>query len=203
MKRILLSILLVSSGMTAFCTTHIVTTPGFEFAPANITILFGDSVRFNIGGIHKVEEVSEATWNANNNTPLPGYNTPFGGGLILPAQLTPGTHWYVCVPHASSGMKGMIIVENVLSSSNQPTASAFNLFPNPSNGIFQLEMEKAADASDFQMDVINSEGRKVYAVRNLEQKSLNEIDLTAFGKGIYFVRVYDGTGIYTRKLLIQ
>lgn len=203
MKRILLSILLASAGMTAFCTTHIVTTPGFVFSPATITIQLGDSLRFNIGGIHRVEEVSQANWNVNNATPLPGFNTPFGGALILPAQLTEGTHWYVCVPHAEAGMKGMIIVENTTSIRNQPTASAFNLFPNPTNGIFQLEMENAADASNFQLDVINSEGRKVYAARNLEQKSLNEIDLTAFGKGIYFIRVYDGLGIYTRKLLIQ
>jgi plastocyanin len=203
MKRILLSIVLASIGMSGFCTTHIVTTPGFVFSPATITIQLGDSVRFNIGGIHKVEEVNQATWNANNNTPLPGFNTPFGGGLILPAQLTEGTHWYVCMPHASSGMKGMIIVENTTSVRLQPTTSAFNLFPNPSNGIFQLEMETATDASNYQLDVINSEGRKVYAVRNLEQKSLNEIDLSAYGKGIYFVRVFDGSGIYSRKVLIQ
>ena len=203
MKRILLSILLASIGMSGFCTTHIVTTPGFVFSPATITIQLGDSVRFNIGGIHRVEEVSQATWNAENNTPLPGFNTPFGGGLILPSQLTVGTHWYVCVPHASSGIKGIIIVENTTGIKNQPTASAFNVFPNPSNGTFQLEMETATNASNFQMDVINSEGRKVYAVRNLEQKSLNEIDLTAFGKGIYFVRVYDGSGFYSRKVLIQ
>jgi plastocyanin len=203
MKRILLSFLLASIGMTGFCTTHIVTTPGFVFSPATITIQLGDSVRFNIGGIHRVEEVSQATWNANNSTPLPGFNAPFGGGLILPAQLTVGAHWYVCTPHASSGMKGMIIVENTTSIGNQPTATAFNLFPNPSNGIFQLEMEQATDASNFQMDVINSEGRKVYAVRNLEQRSLHEIDLTTFSKGIYFVRVYDGSGIFSRKVLIQ
>jgi hypothetical protein len=97
----------------------------------------------------------------------------------------------------------MIIVENTTSIKNQPTASAFNVFPNPSNGIVQVEMEKATDVSSFQMDVINSEGRKIYAVRNLEQKSLNEIDLTAFGKGIFFIRVYDGVGSYTRKVLIQ
>ena len=203
MKRILLSVLLASIGISGFCTTHTITTPGFVFSPATITIQLGDSVRFNIGGIHRVEEVSEATWNANNNTPLPGFNTPFGGGLILPDKLTEGTHWYVCVPHAEGGMKGIIIVENTTSVGNQPTASAFNLFPNPSNGIFQLEMNKVEDASGFQMDVINSEGRKVYAVRNLEQRSLNEIDLTALGKGIYFIRVTDGTAIYTRRVIVQ
>lgn len=203
MKRILLTVFLAGIGIAGFCTTHIITTPGFVFSPATLTIEEGDSVRFNIGGIHRVEEVSEATWNANDNTPLPGFSTPFGGGLILPAQLAEGTHWYVCVPHAGDGMKGRIIVNGTTSVRNQPTASVFNLFPNPSNGIFQLEIEKDADASTFQMDVINNEGRKVYAVRNLEQRSLNDVDLTSFGSGIYFVRVYDGSGIYTRKVVVQ
>ena len=64
-------------------------------------------------------------------------------------------------------------------------------------------MEQAANTSNYQMDIINNEGRKVYAVRNLEQRSLNEIDLTTFGTGIYFARVYDGSGIYTRKIVVQ
>jgi len=203
MKRILLSVFLAGMSMTAFCTIHIITTPGFVFSPATINIQQGDSVRFNIGGIHRVEEVTEATWNANGATPKPGFNTPFGGGLILPAQLAEGTHWYVCVPHAADGMKGKIVVAGTTSIRNQPTASVFNLFPNPSNGKFQLEMEQAANTSNYQMDIINNEGRKVYAVRNLEQRSLNEIDLTTFGTGIYFVRVYDGSGIYTRKIVVQ
>jgi len=203
MKRILLSFLLGSLGMTGFCTTKIVTTPGFVFSPATITIQLGDSVRFNIGGIHKVEEVSEATWNMNKNTPLPGFNTPFGGGLILPSKLTVGTHWYVCVPHAADGMKGMIIVENTTSVGVEPTASALNLFPNPSTGTFQLEMDNATDASSYQLDVFDTQGRKVYAVRKLEQQSPNEIDLTAYGKGMYVVRVSNGIEIYTRRILVQ
>lgn len=203
MKRFLLSILFASIGLTGFCTTWVVTTPGFEFSPATITISLGDSVRFTIGGIHRVEEVSEAVWNANSNTPLPGFNTPFGGALILPAQLTEGTHWYVCVPHASGGMKGRIIVENTTGIRHQPTASALKLFPNPSNGVFQLELDKGTPASYVQLEVYDIQGTKVYAVRNLEQKPVHEIDLTSLSKGLYTIRISDGVVLYSNRLVIQ
>ncbi len=203
MKRFLLSILFASIGLTGFCTTWVVTTPGFEFSPATITISLGDSVRFTIGGIHRVEEVSEAVWNANGNTPLPGFNTPFGGALILPAQLTEGTHWYVCVPHASGGMKGRIIVENTTGIRHQPTASALKLFPNPSNGVFQLELDRGTPASYVQLEVYDIQGTKVYAVRNLEQKPVHEIDLTSLSKGLYTIRISDGVVLYSNRLVIQ
>jgi hypothetical protein len=55
--------------------------------------------------------VSQATWNANGTTPLPGgFSVPFGGGMVLPSQLGIGTHYYVCQAHVSFGMKGKIIV---------------------------------------------------------------------------------------------
>ena len=203
MKRFLLSILFASIGLTGFCTTWVVTTPGFEFSPATITIALGDSVRFTIGGIHRVEEVSEAVWNANGSTPLPGFNTPFGGALILPAQLTEGTHWYVCVPHASGGMKGRIIVQNTTGIRHQPTASALKLFPNPSNGVFQLELDKGTPASYVQLDVYDIQGTKVYAARNLEQQSVHEIDLTSLSKGLYTIRISDGVVLYSNRLVIQ
>lgn len=52
-----------------------------------------------------------ATWSVNGNTPLSGgFTRPFGGGLLTPSTgLTVGTHYYVCSPHASSGMKGIIV----------------------------------------------------------------------------------------------
>lgn len=203
MRRFLLSILLASIGLSGFSTTWVINTSGFEFSPDDISIQEGDSVLFAIGNIHRVEEVSEATWNANGNTPLPGFNTPFSGALILPAQLGVGKHWYVCVPHASGGMKGKIEVNSTTSIKHQPTASALKLFPNPSNGVFQLELDKGTPASYIQLDVYDTHGTKVYAIRNLEQQSIHEIDLTSLSKGLYTIRIADGAVIYSNRLIIQ
>ncbi len=109
--KILLSLLMLSSSLTAFCTVFTINNSGNTFTPANITITFGDTVNFVIAGSHDAREVSQTTYNANGNTALPGgFQTPFGGGMVLPAQLAVGTHYFVCTPHAAFGMKGIITV---------------------------------------------------------------------------------------------
>ena len=107
----LLSLLLITISTSAFCTIWTINTSGLTFTPATTNILFGDTVVFTIGGSHDAREVSLGTWTANGNTPLPGgFQTAFGGGMVLPAQLAVGTHYCVCTPHAAMGMKGTIVV---------------------------------------------------------------------------------------------
>ncbi|MBK7966307.1 MAG: hypothetical protein IPK10_14175 [Bacteroidetes bacterium] len=72
----------------------------------------GDTVTFSINGSHDAREVSQTTWNANSSAALlGGFQVPFGGGTLFPAQLGVGTHYYVCTNHISMGMKGTIIVQ--------------------------------------------------------------------------------------------
>ncbi|HNT19496.1 MAG TPA: T9SS type A sorting domain-containing protein [Saprospiraceae bacterium] len=111
MKIICFTCLIIYS-LPGFCKTWFVTNSGNSFSPATITISPGDSVQFNLAVAHNVREVSQGTWNANGTSSLAGgFQLPFGGGLVLPAQLGAGTHYYVCVPHASQGMKGTIVVQ--------------------------------------------------------------------------------------------
>lgn len=89
--------------------TVTVTNSGFSFNPSLVTISSGDSVKFQLASIHDALEVSQATWNANGTAALAGgFSVPFGGGTIT--LTTAGTHYYVCTNHASSGMKGRIVV---------------------------------------------------------------------------------------------
>lgn len=204
MKKFLLSILLASIGLTAFGKTWIITNSGFEFSPDDISIQLGDSVRFQLAAIHNAIEVTEADWNNNKNTPLiGGFSLPLGGGLVPVEKLTEGIHFFVCGPHASAGMKGKIKVEGTTGTRQQPTVSALTLFPNPSNGVFQLRMDYSPATSDVQIDVFDTQGKKVYAIRNLEQQIVREIDLTTLGKGLFFVRISDGPATYISRVVVQ
>jgi len=203
MKKKLLSLLLFSLCTTGFCTTWTITNSGFEFSPDDITIQVGDSVNFSIATIHNVVEVSQATWEANGNTPLPGFSTPFGGGMVLPDQLTAGIHYYVCSPHASGGMKGIIVVENTSGIPINPLTSIVSVYPNPTKGKFQLKITDSQFANNFNLEIYDVRGERVYVASNLKQQTLINFDLSDFPKGMYFVKLNDGAYIYNKKVVVQ
>ncbi len=112
-RKSILSLLLFSKSLIGFCTVWTVNNSGSTFSPATLTISPGDSVNFILASIHNAVEVDQSTWNSNGSAALSGgFQTPFSGGMVLPAQLATGTHYYVCTNHVSGGMKGTIIVLN-------------------------------------------------------------------------------------------
>jgi plastocyanin len=195
--------LLFGIAIAGFSTTHTITNSGTTFSPATITISTGDSVRFNLGGTHNSVEVSQTTWNANGTTPLPGFSLPFGGGLLLPAQLTPGTHYYVCVPHAEFGMKGTIIVQSTTGVNDISSKTDVSIFPNPSNGVFQLEINSSQSSQNYELSVYDISGATVLTTLLSNDKNKHSIDLSEFPKGIYFIRVYNEAEFFTKRIVVK
>lgn len=113
MKKIILSLSIWIFSFKLTATTWTVTNSGNSFSPVTLTINIGDAVNFDLSNAHNAVEISQATWNANGTTRLTGgFQTPFGGGLVQASSLGLGTHYYICDPHASAGMKGRIIVQS-------------------------------------------------------------------------------------------
>jgi plastocyanin len=89
-------------------TSYTITTVGMSFSPDTIICDVGDTINFILGGYHNAVEVSDSTWLANGNTSNGGFSFGYGAtGMFIPDQCH--TYYYVCQPHASSGMKGVII----------------------------------------------------------------------------------------------
>lgn len=201
LKKILFLTFVLNSGM-AFCTTVTIVNSGFTFSPASVTITVGDSVKFTLASNHNAVEVSQATWNANGNTALPGFSTSFGGGLVLPAQLTVGTHYYVCSPHASLGMKGEIIVLDIAGIQENQLDANVSIFPNPTRGKFTLTVDgKQTPINKLDLEIYNLAGQKIYQSTNMPaQQSI--IDLESESRGIYFIRIKTEQGTNTKKITI-
>ena len=175
----------ITAGM---CTTWTITNTDFTFTPATITIGYGDDVNFSLAAIHNVVEVSEATWDANGNTPLEsGFSLPLGGGSVSADLLTVGTHWYVCSPHASAGMKGIIIVEEATGISENLPQVQVSFFPNPVSDLITIKSEGEITGSPYSF--IDLAGNQVLAGR-LDGESVS-IDMGSFEAGIYLLQVGD------------
>jgi plastocyanin len=204
MKKFLLFIVLFSIATIGFSTTVTVTNSGFEFNPSTITIHLGDDVLFNIASIHDVVEVSLATYTANGTTPLPGgFSLPLGGGTVPANLLTAGIHYYVCGQHASSGMKGTITVQSSAGIAENPSKDGFSIFPNPSNGNFQLKINNPQSAKKFDLGIYDAIGNKVYTKTDIQQQYATSIELSDLPKGSYVVRLYDGSESYYRKIVLR
>lgn len=201
MKKFTLLFFFLSAGFSAYCTTWTVTTPGFNFSPPTLTIASGDTVVFDIGFEHNAVEVSMTTWNSNGATPLAGgFSVPLGGGEV--SGLSVGTHFYVCQPHSSMGMKGMIIVEQSTAVDEGSAPSAFSIYPNPSGGKIYLT-GNSVDISDFQVEIFDTQGVRILERSRIGSQEISTLDIPVLDHGIYFVRLRDDKRIYTRKVIIQ
>lgn len=88
------------------------------------------------------------------------------------------------------------IITGIDEENNQEDVS---LYPNPSNGRFQLEVDTIKDKFFEIRDIL---GQKILKSKIREQ--ITEIDLTAQPKGIYFIRIDDTAGhSETKKLIIH
>lgn len=182
--KILLTGIMIALSSAGFCTIKIITNSGFTFSPETVTINVGDTINFEVTSIHNGLEVSEPTWNANGNTPLPGgFITPFGGGLVLPDQLPVGTHYYVCQNHYAMGMKGKIIVQNSNGIDENRTNQSFLIYPNPATKFITVVPGKYMPGQQFY--IFNQDGKQVITGKlTAEAKT---IDVHQLSPGIYFI----------------
>lgn len=79
-------------------------------------------------------------------------------------------------------------------------ATELNIYPNPSNGKFYIEMGDTFKVNT-KIEVFNVVGMKVLETITSDFKT--EIDLSAMKQGVYYVRVDDGQNIITQKIMKQ
>jgi plastocyanin len=107
---------------------NVVISSGFTFQPETLSVDSSDTVRFVLDPMHYAREVDSVTWAANDTVSNGGFETAPGGGD--PIMSVPGTHHYVCVPHASIGMKGVLVV-SAAGALDLPVATGWNLLSLP------------------------------------------------------------------------
>jgi len=70
------------------------------------------------------------------------------------------------------------------------------IYPNPTNSIINLDF---GDTEIKQVDVVNITGKTVIQITPVQQKET--IDLTAFDKGIYIIKILTDTNVITKKIM--
>jgi plastocyanin len=206
-KTIIFLLVILATTSISFSTTHAITNSGFSFSPGSITINIGDTVKFVVDSDHKPREVSQATWDANGTTSNGGFDLPFGGGTVVLTQT--GIHYYVCVPHASMGMKGTITVNSAtdVKTVRETIPDNFVLmqnYPNPFNPATTISFALGAK-SFVLLTVFDLVGKRVGTLLSVElppgrySQQWNAADLPS---GVYFYRLQAGDFGETKKLIL-
>ncbi|MBZ0207633.1 MAG: T9SS type A sorting domain-containing protein [Flavobacteriales bacterium] len=177
-------------------TTHELTNIGNTFDPPVINMIAGDSIHLVLSNPHTCTQVDELTWLDNENTPNGGFNYPSGEFTF--ALNVPGTYYYVCSPHANSGMKGQFIVATDNTGVHEQVGNTPPLLtPNPANSRVVL----SGFVTGRRVEVLDAAGKRV-----LEAVPASDgvVDVASLGTGNYSVVVRDekGRAVATERLVI-
>jgi len=174
------TILLCAASLTA--GAQAITQSGFSFTPATLTVNAGAEITVTLSAPHTFTEVSETTWNNNENASNGGFN--FSAGTHSLTLTTPGTYYYVCIPHASMGMKGKIIVNSTTSVGENTAATSLLIFPNPAAN----ELQVTTSGTGHVILLIDAQGRE--ALRRTVNMN-DRLDLSMLATGTYSVLLSD------------
>jgi PKD repeat protein len=93
---------------------------------------------------------------------------------------------------------GVFIEDNL--SVGDKMNDTFNVYPNPNNGLFNITSTQEIS----EIVVYNIVGERIYARANFSSRSIENIDLTSFSSGQYFIQVTDQSGNKsTEKIIIK
>ena len=102
----------------------------------------------------------------------------------------------------NSGLSIRCLMGGTTGIDNRSFPSPFKLSPNPGSGKFYIEISNRSD-NKIDVQVFNLLGEVIYSTSNFNQKNSNEMDLSSFPKGIYFVKISNISKVYMEKVIIQ
>lgn len=198
-RLFLTSVFLFCISFNSFTqTTHTINIIGFSFSPDNVTIEIGDTVFFNGNSDHPILEVSMDTWDTNDDIPLNG-GFSFPSGIDKIKFTEPGTYYYICENHVSSGMKGKINV-SATTSNNTIYTNDISIYPNPLKGNYLTLVLPKLNADFLKVNVYDLTGKaKIKEILKYTEEAI--IDCSGLVSGIYIVQFEANKTNYTTRFI--
>ena len=101
----------------------------------------------------------------------------------------------VCNPNNTRQSQSSSGLENLNSIQSQ-----VKIYPNPNDGMFAIEFENADWEELAQLEVFDSQGKKIYS-SDLNKEQINYITIPKISKGLYFIKINLGQNlIYSDKI---
>lgn len=82
------------------------------------------------------------------------------------------------------------------------TKALFSIFPNPTSGWIQIEMNNNTISSTCRIQISDSTGRFIYSSYENIEKILN-IDISKYNEGLYFLSISCSNSVYNHKVILK
>lgn len=179
---------------------HIVTQQGTSFSPAAINVEVGDIVRWEwTAGTHTTTSLVVPVGAASWDSPLTMDN-PFFEYTVEVA----GEYGYKCTPHFNMGMVGGFLA-SAASSVQDVVANItlMNAVVQQNNLKINLSLSQANSTIVRLVDLAGHEVATILNKRTSEGETILTLDVSSFGRGIYFVQCLSGNQNLVRKVIIS
>ncbi len=141
--------------------------------------------------------ITDSELTLTGGSPIGGeyFGVGVNGGVFDPAIAGEGTHaitYTYSEGNCTATATQFITVNLVTNITGFNFEDLVNLYPNPTTGIFVLEIENT-DFEDINIQICDLSGRQVYEQRfsNASDNFHNKINLSSFQNGIYMIKVYN------------
>ena len=105
------------------------------------------------------------------------------------------TGWYTI---SDIPMLRMNFDPGTMSSISEAKQNIFDVYPNPNNGLFTIQLDKSLK---YDIMIYNVLGQEVLVTSSSLMNTV--IDLSNFDKGVYTVELNDGNTMYTEKIIVE
>ena len=202
MKKILLSFFICTLALTMqmSATIHIVNQQGLTFSPADFTVTVGDTVRFQWNnGSHNTVSIDIPTGAALWNSPLNSGNQTYDYEVTVA-----GSYFYLCTFH--TGQEGVFTAEAAPNTVQNVHRAAIEMnVRTTANGNLTVHVMNASGdkATVTMLDITGREVATIHQGVIASDDYTIRQDVSAFQRGIYFVRFQQGARVSTRKIVVQ
>lgn len=121
--------------------------------------------------------------------------------FTLMDELTPGIYFWKINAGGDCGMNSSDIftfTTEDFNNINELEIEGLNIYPNPVSDLLFIEMNE--ENASFQAEILNIQGQVI--LEKTLQNTQN-IDVTDFAKGVYWVKIFNNDGLVTKKITIQ
>jgi plastocyanin len=201
-KRLLLAIGFTFLSFQAFSAHYYIYNVQETYVPDYLQVNLGDTVTFATTTFHTTQQVTQATWLANDTTLMPGgLDGPPGGFTFVATTL--GDIYYVCVEHVQMDqMKGIIKVSQLDVEENK--LISMHIMQSVSEQYVKLTVTGGVPGL-LHVEMLNLSGQVVKTAKmNLSGSETSAIiQVGDMPKGVYMIRWSYGTINKARKIILQ